>query len=513
MGTVVNPNRERLLNNFPAGRAPLGSPVGGYFPIPSPGAFSLGFEYREEYPPGGVRYRLGMMPVLDHALNVESFYCKSIVGFHEGTSSLVTEIEPLISNSLVNLGDKATSLRSSLRAFLPARKTLLSFLEKLFGFAEKVWGLNLRSVGKGSERGQAHVYADFLPGFVEDGRLALDGKRDIPPVVSSRGGKGLDSTGYRPVPLDLDVADMLKIKTVIFDLAAVSKDGVGDGIEPVGRFESGIARLLSGLNSTEERLERLVKSAKGLLERTVIARDKGTVLLLELGEKSCSLLGVAKSLTGHFVNLFPLCKSLVVEEAVPVKLRNKRLGLFACRVETVFEGLEHLFFLFPVPIWRFAFWANPDLCFLGNPAMPTALTVKFGDFDFHTFKHSLKVSECQDKINQERRKAIPLTVKTARGILKKASQFSLFVSICFYLIKREFEGLFFAFWIPKNRLFSHSRCTITSQFYKVGGHKTCTLMASAHLRRDCILPLWLVHTVTPVSGGADTYTTPTRKRV
>jgi len=63
----VNSNSERLLNHLSTRRALLGSPVGSYFPIPSPGVFSLEFEYREEHSSRGIGNRLEKMSVFDHA--------------------------------------------------------------------------------------------------------------------------------------------------------------------------------------------------------------------------------------------------------------------------------------------------------------------------------------------------------------------------------------------------------------------------------------------------------------
>ena len=337
----MNSNGERLFDHLSTGRAPLGSPVGSYFPIPSPGAFSLGFEYREEHSPGGIGDRLRKMPVFDHTLDIEIFYGKPVVGLYEGVRDLVAEIKPLVGDLLVDLSDKTTSLRSTHRAFFSASKTLLGLLEKLLGFTKELRGFDLGSVSESGEGNKAHVNADFLPCLGKRDDFALDGEVDIPPVVSPSDGKGLDLTGYRPVPLNLNVADVLKVETPVLDLTTVSEDSICDGIEPVGRFEPGITGFLPSLDPAEERFESLVQPAKSLLERTVVAGGKGLVFLLELGEKPGGLLRESNAFAGNFVSLLPLSEGGVVEEAVPVKLGGKGFRLFPGRVKAVFERLEH----------------------------------------------------------------------------------------------------------------------------------------------------------------------------
>lgn len=338
----MNSNGERLLDNLSAGRTPLRSPVRRYFPIPSPGAFSLGFEYREKRSPGGIGDRLGKMPVLDHALDIETFYGKPVVGIYEGVRNLVAEIKPPVRSLLVNHGDKTTGLRSTFRTSLSASKALLGLLEKFLGFTKEARSLYLCPIGESGEGGNPHVDADFSACFGKRDGFILDGEIDIPPVVSPSDGKGLDLASYRPMPLDLDVTDVLEVETPFLDLTAVSKGSVGDGIEPVGRFEPRVSGFLAGLDPAEKRLESLVQPTKGLLERTVITRGKGFVFFLELGEKTSRLNGIRDAFFSGFVNLFPLSEGGVVKKAVSVKLRDKSFRLLPGRIEAVFERLEHL---------------------------------------------------------------------------------------------------------------------------------------------------------------------------
>jgi hypothetical protein len=92
----------------------------------------------------------------------------------------------------------------------------------------------------------------------------------------------------------------------------------------------------------KESLEGLIQSPQGLLERTIVARSKSIAFFSELWKESRGLLGVAKTLAGSLVGLFPFSKRLVVEEAVSVKLKSKSLRLVASRVKSIFERLEHL---------------------------------------------------------------------------------------------------------------------------------------------------------------------------
>lgn len=343
----MKPNSKRLFNNFTTNRASLGCSFGIDFFISSASIFGFALEDRKKYAPCGIGNAFRKMRIPNHSLNVEVFYSDEIILLDKFMSDLMTEIKTLITDFLMTFSNKATGFASSMTAFYPTGKSLLSRLELLFRDAEKFGGINLFAVTCRDKRIKADIDADAFSGRKQKHGPTFNDKKNIPPCITSIDAQSFDFTVNRTVPLDFNATDVLKVEFVCLNLATITKCGIVDRVEAVGSLEAGITRLFACLHSAEKGRERLIKSAKGLLKRTIVAKCKTLRFLSQLRQKHCSLSRIIDSLPRRPVSLFSLLKSFVVEKTMCIKLRLKRSDLLSSGIETIFKGFEHLLsFLF-----------------------------------------------------------------------------------------------------------------------------------------------------------------------
>lgn len=338
----MNSNSKRFFNNMTTTKTDLRCSIGSNLLIPPPGTFSLGFEYREEHPPRCIGYAFCEMPVLNHIVDIKVFYCKAIIGIYERARNLVTEIKSLIGNLFMKFSNQDTGFSPAVRTFLPLAKLSLSLDKHLFCLSQIFRRGNLIPIAGCDEGIKTKVYTNHFTSFRKWIRNRFDSKRNIPSVVSSCYGKGLDIACYRSMPLYLNAPHILQIKTVILNLAAVSKSGIGNCVKSIRRLKSWIAGHFTSLNSTKESLESLIQSSQCLLKRAIVARCKSFVFLFKFRQKPCSLAGIRYTLASLIVSFFSLGKCLIVKKPMSIKLNSEGFGLRASRVKTVFKRLNHL---------------------------------------------------------------------------------------------------------------------------------------------------------------------------
>lgn len=341
----MHTNSKRFFNSVTARGTFLRCPIWSDFLIPSPSAFSLRFEYREEHSPRCVRDTFGKMSVAYHAFDIKSFYSEAIVGLDKRIRNLVTKIKPLISNLFMMFSDKRASVFPTNRPFLSTRKPSLSFGKFLFSQSQVFRARNLLSITCGNKSVKANINPNRFAGCRKDFCLTFDGKRHIPLIIPTCDGKGLYIAINRSMPFNLNAAYILEIKSILSDLTAISKIGIRYCIKSIRRLKSGITGFFTCFHPTEEGFKGLVKSTEGLLKRTIVAKSENFTFSSHFTKKFCSLGCIANSFTGLFIGFFSLGKSLVVKKSVTFNLRFKGFGLFPCWIKSVFVRLNHLFAL------------------------------------------------------------------------------------------------------------------------------------------------------------------------
>lgn len=346
----MNANGKRLFDNFTTSRAPLRRAPGVDFLVHSPGTFSLGFEHGQEDAPRRIGDTFREVRIFKHVLDMQVFNYDMIVCLNKRVSGFVAKIKTLVRNLFVMCGDKAAGFVSPITPLLSAGKFLLSGFKLLFGNPEKLWRGNLLAVTRRDERIEANINTDTATSGRETDGIVLNGERNIPLVIPAANACGFNIAVKSPMPLDLNVSDVLKIQASSLNLATIAKRGIVDRAKSVKRLEARITGSVASLHSAKECFERFIKSAKGLLKRTVVASRNFFIDLSEFRQKRRGLSGISNALPGFLVNVFSLCKGLIVEKAMPVKLGSESGGLLSGRVQAVFQSLEHLFPFLPLDI-------------------------------------------------------------------------------------------------------------------------------------------------------------------
>ena len=132
--TAMNTNGQSLFHYHPATGANLTCLPGGNFSVPTSGAFSLGFEYREELSPSGIGNAFSEMPVLDHVSDAKIFYREPVVSLDEAVSDFVMKVQSLVRDLFMFSGDGIPGLLSAGAAFLsPAEGPLGNSQQKPSG--------------------------------------------------------------------------------------------------------------------------------------------------------------------------------------------------------------------------------------------------------------------------------------------------------------------------------------------------------------------------------------------
>ena len=347
----MNTNSQRLFYNFTANRASLRCSPGVDFFVHSPGTFSLGFEYRQKDSPRHISDAFGKVSIFEHVLNIQVFNYDMIVCLNKRMRGFVAEIKTLICNFFVTLGNKTTGLMSSIAALLSAGKPLLSGLELLFRHTKKLRRDDLLAITRCDERIESDINADSVAGGRKGNSITLNSEGSIPIFVSAADAYGLNLTVNLPMPLYLNVPDILQVQASSLDLTTVPERSIVDRAESVKRLEPRIAGLISSLHSAKERLKRLIKPAKRLLQRTVVTICDLFADLSEFRQKRSSLSGISDALSSFLICVFSLSKCLVIEKAMPIKLRGESRDLLSGRIQAVFISLEHLFAFLLVDIF------------------------------------------------------------------------------------------------------------------------------------------------------------------
>jgi len=307
-------------------------------------------KYVQERCPSRVMRSLGKSSPGD-ALDVEGFVADETVGIHQPSRLFVVEVSALVRRLLVKARNLLTSFAAATRTLLLSGHGTLcptEFLLRLSVVARWLYGLSIRG---NHERLESEIYANRCAVSGRFGHISeIAGEDNVPLPASPLYRDCLDGPFDRAMQLYLDVSDILEIKpggaSGFLEPASVSVGRELDAPEPIFRFEPGITRSVARVHTAEERLERLIQSAKRSLSgRKVQSREARHNLTSFL--ESPRLLTVGNGTLLNPVHLPAFAQSKIVEAAMRLKHRIQTLRLRAVRVEAIFVGPSHLLGLAP----------------------------------------------------------------------------------------------------------------------------------------------------------------------
>ncbi len=344
----VSPDRERLLNDLAAVKAPLRGEVRRHFDNPYSSFFR--FEYEDVLESGPTRVRDGAskVAVLEHVLDPQVLNRDKGVPIHVVPRRLVRVVLALAGYSEVDLRRLPSRLAPAARAFLSTRRLTLrppEFLRRPFEAARVLSGVTIRV---GDEVRKANVKADAstvsflrcIPEIADDENVPV-------PVGAIDEVSGLGVTFERPVLLDLEAAtefpgnpqppgSFTGVEEHVSSAPVLAKL---NAMPAVSGLEARKADLLSKLFAVKESLESLVESAReGLNGRLWDMLRAGATAT---SFKPIREVVATKELACLVVMSLDYVQHLVVKSAAFRQAREEHRVLGAVDEKPILESLVH----------------------------------------------------------------------------------------------------------------------------------------------------------------------------
>lgn len=338
----MNTNRQRLFNQLAASRTDLGCSRRIDFNELSTGTFSLVPEHFLEEVPSGVTDAFAEPFVLDHAFNVQFFYCNKIKFFDYFRGFLVTEIKPFVLYFLVMFSQKSdgfsppvtASFLSGNRPLEPSQLSLrFSVQARIINFVARVVGIKVS---------EPYVQADRLIDRGKEFGRHLNIKAGVPFTKFLGDAESLYFSWNTAMPLDLHEADILQVEPFIFDATTIPIGAVEECRKLLSRLESWESRFLSASEPFEKCLVGFIYPSDCLLGRAAIAFSNTPILSKDRQIINCLVIIRQRGLA-FLPDILPVSQTLIIYIPVPFKLLVELLSLFLVRIKPVFIGSNHLF--------------------------------------------------------------------------------------------------------------------------------------------------------------------------
>lgn len=336
----MDTNTKVFGNSSPASGAELRGVFGGDFNYPAGGSLlRFPLEDTEEPKPRHITHRpveaVGAIPRV-HLLNADG-----VVFLEQSVGNLEMKVPPLVAYLLVSLGDKDSSLSSSLGAFDPTGEPLLPHSEGALGLLEKAWVFYLLA-SRGSQKGLAtDIYTYHLASLGQRfGGNIVAGEAHIP--LGSR--YPADGYGFN-VPLngagqpDFEPAYISDGKVFAFQFPACLCEG--KAVISIPAFEAWEASLaVAILDSAEKASIGFVQPLKHLLKDLRAYISVFGKRYLEFG-KLFNLAIAGDMSFVLFMDGYSLLKCRVVEPTAKVEPVVGFLKGWSVCQKTIFECLFH----------------------------------------------------------------------------------------------------------------------------------------------------------------------------
>jgi hypothetical protein len=314
------------------------------------GTFSLVLQNLQEPRPTGIVDGLSQAG-LAKPPDIQIFVSDLAKSLDQFTCRFVVKIFALVRDVLRKPGKNLHCFPSVCPTFLFPGNTALKPSKFDLRPLVELWRLDLQAFGGYQERLQAKVNTSSRKfqgnnfDLRESGgatKLQQAGEDNVPAVRLLAESHGLDLPFQRPVHLELDIPDVLEVRSIIRSEFAPVADSELYRVEPITTTEPRVPGLLSRLHAPEKCLKRSVKTLEGSLTGGEVSHRKVGVGFSGCFQP-CRLLFVAKVLPVGFVGFFSLCKGAVVQVAVCLQKLKHNCLLLVGGVSPVLERLLHCF--------------------------------------------------------------------------------------------------------------------------------------------------------------------------
>jgi len=250
------------------------------------------------------------------------------------------KVTPAVTDTFVDPSHGFPSPSPGRGTFLFSGQEPLDPLQVLLVFPEEPGVSNLRIITHSGEGIQANVD----PNGTVLGRGGLNvylaGESDQPfPGAGPTNATGFNSTLYRPMQNNLDIADLREVEGISLDLE--SRLRIAEAVISTPAPEPWVARILAVLDPSEEGFEGQVQPDGYILQDLAVDTAQAGTFRLEFGERLLLTIQ-AQGFFSLLIGCLALFKEVIIQPTALLKslLHESLLGLGGS--EPVLEGLTHV---------------------------------------------------------------------------------------------------------------------------------------------------------------------------
>lgn len=279
---------------------------------------------------------------MNHAVYFKVFDRDESKTVDKFAGSLMGEVLATVGNPLMNATDNPTpppTLQSAFGFFL---EFSLSFSQGFFISLEESLTLDLLSVGQGSKNGQTDINSDFF--FAPLQRFGLSNfanEAGVPFACATPFDRACFGFAFQfSVKNDFDCAHLGQVQVTTAKFIPVLDLWKGHGVIATLPFESRKPRILTGLESTVERLKSQIDTNSNILQDLTIDVSQGRANSLEANK--FSLLSIqTRGFFGLLMRCFADFKKVVVNPATFIQLMKQKFLLLFGWIQTVAKRFKH----------------------------------------------------------------------------------------------------------------------------------------------------------------------------
>lgn len=336
----MNTVRERFINKRTTARTSLRCIPGVNEYYASTSIFSFVGDKLHQLKPGGIGDGFSQAVVMKHPFSVQLFKSDYAVLIDQSPAEFMGEILPSVGYPLVDM-------RHGLASKHPGRRSLINFREFPLGFSQisfippqKSGIRHLLTIGQSGKTCEANIDANRLFGYGQRRRFHLATKAGIPLTCRMTAERQCFKFSLnRPVKFNLKNTELSHFDTVI--IKGKPKLGIREAIISSVTTETGVARLLTSLDSAKESFERKVNSFLHILKHLGIDHRKGRAFLFPLWEKSIGSIEADRH-TILLPGIFTKGKCLIENPPAFFQYAKHCCGLPLSRISAVLKSLTHI---------------------------------------------------------------------------------------------------------------------------------------------------------------------------
>jgi amphi-Trp domain-containing protein len=350
----MGPHRQTFLDPHPTAATVLGGIGGWHGDDATASVCCFAFEDGPELCPAGITDALGQVVVLDHVGHLQVFKIDDLVVAHQLERRFMLEVAPLPVDLLVLLGQELHGLAAAFAPLLATGDTALRLFQLSLAAAGVPGILDTLTLSGDEKHLQPNVDTRFPAGWRQELRGYFSTREGrVPAVGFMDNGDRLDRAFEGTTPPDSEAANLGEHQIAVIEGGTVAELLVGEAGAAAASLKAGIARLLTRLYPTEERLEGTVEACEHLLQHL---RMDIVVLWSHLfdGGQFGALVGTRDALAAFLPGITALLERGVIEFSAAPEHKPHPLLLLRGRLKFAFEGfaygllLVHRFLFCPI---------------------------------------------------------------------------------------------------------------------------------------------------------------------